>query len=93
MRKLMTKEVTKTNVKLAQMVMEDGQPKAITLPDEVLIGNITQERAQRELNKKFDHPVTVFGVEPETTVYEMEVEEFIKYARVKEDDQEETEEI
>lgn len=88
MRKMMTKEVTKTTLKLAKMEMVDGQPQAIALPDEVLLGNVSLEKAQKEMNKKYGEPVTVFEVSPDTQVYELEVEEFIKVARIKEPKQE-----
>ena len=82
-RKMMTKEVTKTVVKIGKLEMVDGQPQAIQLPDETLIGNINMEKAQKLMNKKHG-TVTVFSVEPNTTIYEMEVEEFIKLASIKE---------
>lgn len=81
MRKTMTKEVTKTTVKIAKMVKgENGLPVAEVLPDEILIGNVTLEKAQKEVAKKYDFVVTVFGVEPATEIYQMAVEEFIKHA-------------
>lgn len=82
-RKTMTKEVTKTTVKLAVMEIVEGVPTAVTLPDETLIGNVSPEKAQKELNKKHGQSVTVFSVVPETTVYTMDVEKFIEYADVK----------
>lgn len=80
----MTKEVTKTTVKLAKMEVVDGIPQAVSLPDEILLGNVSMEKAQKEMNKKFGEPVTVFSVEPDTTIYELPVEEFIEIARIKE---------
>lgn len=83
-RKTMTKEVTKTTVKLAKMVTDaNGAPKAEQLPDVVLIGNVSLEKAQKEVNKRFEFPVTVFGVQPETQVYQMSVERFIELAELK----------
>lgn len=87
----MTKEVTKTTVKVAKMEMVEGNPQAVTLPDEILLGNVSLEKAQKDVNKKYGHPVTVFGVEADTTIYEMPVEEFIKYASIKLDSETETE--
>jgi Histone-like Protein p6 len=84
-RKMMTKEVTFTTVKLAKLEVVDGQPVIVHLPDETLIGNISPEHAQRLLNKKHGVPVTIFEVTADTTVYEMPVEEFIKLAKVKEE--------
>lgn len=81
----MTKEVTHTTVKVAEMIVENGQPVANPLPDETFIGNVSMDKAQKDLNKKYGKPVTVFQVLPETKTYEMPVEEFIKHASVKEE--------
>jgi Histone-like Protein p6 len=90
-RKMMTKEVTSTNVQIAKMELVDGQPVAKPLDPVVLIGNRTLESAQKEVNKMFKgENVTVFNVEAETVTYEMEVSEFIKLASVKVKQAEET---
>lgn len=85
MRRMMTREVTKTTIKVAKLEMVDGEVKTIVLPDETVIGNIRLERAQRMMNKKYGEPVTVLQVIPETIVYEMPVETFIEHATIKED--------
>lgn len=92
MRKIMTKEVTQTTVKIAKMTQgENGLPVAEKMDDVILIGNVTLEKAQKEVGKMYPgQSVTVFGVEPETKNYEMEVAEFIKYATVKVDAEPET---
>lgn len=90
MRKMMTKEVTKTIVKIAKMMVVDGSPTATTMPDEVMIGNVSQEKAQTAVTKKHGAGVMVFGVKAETDVYQMAVEDFIKVAElVKEPEAEE----
>lgn len=89
MRKTMKKEVTKTTVTLARMSMKDGQPFAEPMEDEVLIGNVSAEKAQKEIKKKYnDDRVVVFTVQPQTEVYEMNVEDFIQVATIVEQDQE-----
>ncbi len=89
MRKMMTKEITKTTIKVGKMEMkEDGTIEAVTLPDETMLGNVSMTRAQQLMTKKYDHPVTVFQVLPETVVYEMAVEDFIAVASIKETDSE-----
>lgn len=95
MRKMMTKEVTKTLVQLAIMeVNEQGMPVAKPLEPIELIGNVSTEKAQKVVQKMFTENVTVFGVNPETQTYEMEVSEFIKLARIKgEEEEENTEEV
>lgn len=82
-RRMIEREVTFTTVKVSKMVIEDGRPKAITLPNEVIIGNATMEQAQRIVNKRYGEPVTVFECQAQTQTYEMPVEEFIKTATVK----------
>lgn len=80
MRKYMTKEVTSTTVKIAKMEVVDGKPTATTLEDEILLGNVTLEKAQKAVTKKHGAGVTVFGVEPATKIYKLAVEEFLKIA-------------
>lgn len=92
MRKTMTKEVTKTTVKLAKMVVVDGTPQAEQMDDVVLVGNVDIEKAQKEISKKFPgQSVTVFGVDADTQVYEMSVEEFLKHATLKQPEPEQAE--
>jgi hypothetical protein len=85
MRKNMTKEVTTTKVKLAKMEMVAGTPTAIAMEDEILIGNVSLEKAQSLAKKKHGVGVTVFEVVADTKVYEMSVEDFIKHASLKEE--------
>lgn len=91
MRRKMTKEVTKTTVSLARMTVQDGKPVAEELESLILLGNVSQEKAQKDVSKKFDFPVTVIGVQADTTVYEMDVEKFIELADVKVDAENEAE--
>lgn len=84
MRKMMQREVTHTTIKSGVLELVNGEAKAVSLPDEVVIGNITMEKAQKIMNKKQGIPVTIFEVLPETDVYEMPIEEFIKVAAIKE---------
>lgn len=86
MRKTMTKEVTSTKVQLAELVInEAGKPEAQEMPVETMLGNVSLERAQKELSKKHGKALTVLSVEPNTVTYEMSVEEFIQIASIKED--------
>lgn len=82
-RKMMTKEVTKTTVTVARIQNENGELKTVVLPPIEVVGNVSVESAQRLLKKNYDFPVTVTGVQAETTTYEMPVEEFIKVATIK----------
>jgi len=79
----MTKEVTKTTVKVARMKMgENGLPVAEPLEDIILIGNVSSEKAQKIVTKEHGNGVTVFGVETTTETYKMAVEEFIQLAEL-----------
>lgn len=93
MRKMMTKEVTQTTVKIVVVKNVDGQITTEQLNDVVMVGNVSPEKAQKFAHKEFGLNATVVGVEPETKTYELAVEEFIQIASLKEVhvDQEQTE--
>jgi hypothetical protein len=82
-RKMMTKEITKTTVRIAKMQVENGEVKIVKLPEETLVGNVKQETAQKLLNKKFGEPIAILEIFAETTVYEAPVEEFLKIATIR----------
>jgi hypothetical protein len=82
-RKMMYKEITKTTVRLAKLTVENGEPKMFKLPEEILVGNVKQEVAQRQLNKKYGEPIAILEIFAETTIYEAPVEEFLKIATIK----------
>jgi len=82
-RKTMTREITTTLVKSAQIIMEDGEPKAISLPDESFVGNLSMEQAQRRINKMYEN-ATVTEVQADTQTYEMPVRQFMEQATIKE---------
>lgn len=81
-RKMMQREVTSTLVRVAKIDVIDGEPKMVNLPDEILLGNVSMEHAQRLLNKKHGQPVTILELSPDTQKYQMPVEEFIKLAEL-----------
>lgn len=84
MRKMMSREVTKTTIKLAKMVIENGAPSVVTLEDKIVLGNVSHESAQKLVTKEFGQGVTVLSVEADTVSYELPVEEFIQIATPKE---------
>lgn len=89
----MTKEVTSTVVKLATIEVTDGVPQAVQLPDEILLGSVTPDKAQKQLSKQLGKDVTVLSAEPKTEIYVMDVEEFIQLASLKEDEPSEQETV
>lgn len=86
---MMTKEVTSTIVKVAKIDMVEGQPQAVELEPIILLGNVDSEKAQKLVSKSHGAGVTVLGVEADTKVYELEVTEFLKIARLKTDEESE----
>lgn len=86
MRKLMTKEVVFTNIYSAEIIVnEDGTPGVKQHAPMTVIGNLNQKQADKYI-KDYYKNANVYKVSHETLVYEMEVEEFIKHAKVKEGD-------
>jgi hypothetical protein len=84
MRRKMSKEVTKTTVKVARTIQgENGLPQVEQLEDVILLGNVDSEKAQKLVQKRFDFPVTVYAVQADTEIYEMDVEKFIELAELK----------
>lgn len=91
MRRMVTREITHTKVKIAKMVVENGVPTAQPLEDKILLGNVQMEKAQKLVSKEYGQGVTVFGVEAETLVYQLPVEEFLALATVREAGDEDSE--
>lgn len=87
-RRMLTRQITKTTIKVAKMVITDGVPEAIALPDEVVIGSVKMERAQRLVDKKFEESVHVLEVHEDTETYEMPIKEFLELATIKEVEEE-----
>lgn len=84
MRKMMTKEVPFTTIKAIIVRVEQGEPVTEKLPDTVVLGTLSQEKAQK-LMEETHKQVTVYRVKSETKVYEMAVEDFIQHAKIKEE--------
>lgn len=83
MRKMMTKEVTSTIVKVARIDVTEGTPKLVELEPIIMLGNVDQEKAQKFVAKQVGLGVTVLSIEADTKIYELEVAEFLKIARIK----------
>lgn len=79
MRKDIVREVTSTTVSLVKVTKVDGTPQTENLPDEVLVGSISIDRAQKEMLKKHGAGTMVLNVEPTTEHWKMSVLDFMKY--------------
>lgn len=78
----MTREVTSTTVKVARMEEQNGLPVAVELPDVTILGNVSMEKATKEVKKIHGENAAVFKLEANTQKYRMPVEEFIQLAEV-----------
>lgn len=85
MRKSITKNVSMTNVKVAKYeIDEDNQPITVILPNETFIGQLSKEKVMKLLSSKYSEDIFVYEIKYILNTYEMDIEEFIKYARLKE---------
>lgn len=83
-RKMMSKEVTFTKIKITKIeVNEQGLPVAVVLPEETILGSVSFDKAQKMVNKKYADNITIYDMEEFSNTYVMEVEEFIKLAKLK----------
>lgn len=82
MRKYMSKEVTFTTIKMAEIKVVKGKPEMVQLPDIIELGDLTVEKAQKLINKQLNNFAQVYEVETETKTYKMKVTDFIKVAEL-----------
>jgi hypothetical protein len=93
MRKLMTKEVTTTIIKSGKILIDkDGSPIVQSMPELTKLGEFSRPKAQKLINKEYGLGVSIYSIETKTQVYEMEVEEFIKIAKIRGENEETSEE-
>jgi hypothetical protein len=84
MRKILTKEIPFTLIKVAVLEVQEGKPVAVELPPLEWLGDYSKERSQKILDKEHKgKQVMIFSLEVVKRTYEMEVEEFIKIAKLK----------
>ena len=70
------------------MVLKDGEVSAELLEPVTLVGNLSVEQAQREINKREEfkgQTAQVIGVEPNTQLYQLPLDVFLELGTVKED--------
>jgi hypothetical protein len=93
MRKTMSKEITTTTLKLGKIKVLDGTPIVEQLPDETLIGTPNDKLIGRMMSKKHGAGITVYSKEVNKLVYEMSIDDFIKYGTLKTCEDQQSEEI
>ena len=82
MRKMMSKEVTFTTLKIAKIEMLNGSATVVELPEEIIMGTISKDKAQKAVNKKHNSIITILSHTENSDIYEMSVEDFVKQAKI-----------
>lgn len=80
MRRYTTKEVTFTRFDVAKIVVDNGTPFVEQLPEEVLIGNITEERALKIMKEKYGEGIKIYNIETYKRKFKMSIYDFIMNA-------------
>jgi hypothetical protein len=83
LRKVMTKEITFTTFSVAKMEYKNEELTIVPLPNEVVMGNISEEKALKSMIKKYKANVSVFNLTTQNVTYQMDVSDFIKYGEIK----------
>lgn len=82
MKKTITREITFTKITAVKNEMVEGKVTASQLEPIIKQGNLKLETAQNIIHRDLGKNVTVLAVEPDSGRYEMDVEDFIKHARL-----------
>jgi hypothetical protein len=83
MRKYLTKEVTFTVCQIAKIELINGTPQVVTLPELQLLGSVSEEKCIKLVQKEHGSNASIYEHYTYSQVYEMEVTEFIKHAKIK----------
>lgn len=83
------RSVTSTRIKSAKIDYVDGKSQSVDLPDEVVIGNVKKEKAQKLIAEKHGDRAVLMELKTDTHEYEMPVKDFIEVASVVEPQEEE----
>lgn len=83
MRNTITRTMATSEIHAFRLTMEGGNPKVETLPVMTVSGKVTTKDAERLLRKEYGKtaPITVKEIVVSEDVYEITVEDFLKYAK------------
>ena len=83
MRNTITRTMATSEIHAYRMVMKEGKPEVETLPVLTIGGKATVKDAEKALRKQYgkDAPVVVSDIKVNEDVYEISVEDFMKYAK------------
>lgn len=82
MRKTIVRSITETTVKSAVITFVKGQPIAKENKPIVVNGVIGEDKALKEVRKAYGETAYVTEINSIDNVYEISVEDFIKYAKI-----------
>lgn len=83
MRNTITRTMATSEIHAFRLVMKEGKPEVETLPVMTIGGKATVKDAEKALRKQYgkDAPITVSKIDVREDVYEISVEDFMKYAK------------
>ena len=83
MRNTITRTMATSEIHAYRMVMKEGKPEVETLPVLTIGGKATVKDAEKALRKQYGKvaPVVVSNIKVNEDVYEISVEDFMKYAK------------
>ena len=82
MRKTIIRTITSTTITSTKIHFEKGVPLLSENPIVVFNGSITPEKALKEIRKEFGETSTVVDITELKNVYEISVEDFLKYGKI-----------
>lgn len=82
MRSTITRTLAVSEITAFKLTMEDGTPKVENLPVIVVAGKASERDAMKVIRKQYgkDSNITVGKIETHEDLYEISVEDFMKYA-------------
>ena len=82
MRKTITKKVLSSEIQSFKIVVKDGKPNFEEMPLVTIIGNVTEQRALKEVKNKFgkDNQYSIGKITVEESTYSIKLEDFIEIA-------------
>ena len=83
MRNTITRTMATSEIHAFRLTMKDGKPEVENLPVLIIGGKATMKDAEKALRKEYgkNAPVTVSKIDVKEDVYEISVEDFMKYAK------------
>jgi len=88
MRTTIIRTITATTIESVHVAFEKGQPKFVKNDTLTLNGKIDEASALKIIRKTFGENAQLQAVEETTNVYEISVDDFIKYATIVKDEKE-----